>query len=184
VNAPFVARQRDWWLLVLRGIAAVFFALAAFLWPGLTLAALVLIFGAYAIVDGLLSIYTAIRRHEPGQWEWHLVQGLLGIGAGFVAIVLPGLAALALVVIVAAWAILMGIAEIALALRLRDRLAMEALWFLAGLLSVLVGIALVAFPAAGALAVTWLIGAYALFMGLLFITLGISIRAAARAVAI
>jgi uncharacterized membrane protein HdeD (DUF308 family) len=112
------------------------------------------------------------------------VQGLLGIGAGFVALVLPALAALALVVIVAAWAVLMGIAEIALALRIRDRLAMEALWFLAGLLSILLGIALVAFPAAGALAVTWLIGAYALFLGLLFVTLGVSIRAAARSVAI
>jgi uncharacterized membrane protein HdeD (DUF308 family) len=184
VSVHLVARRQDWWLLVLRGVAAIFFALAAFLWPGLTLAALVLLFGVYAIVDGLLSIYAAIRQREPGQWEWHLVQGLLGIGAGFVALVLPALAALALVVIVAAWAVLMGIAEIAIALRMRDRLAMEALWFLAGLLSILVGIALVAFPAAGALAVTWLIGAYALFLGLLFVTLGVSIRAAARSVAI
>jgi uncharacterized membrane protein HdeD (DUF308 family) len=180
MNAHVVARQQDWWLFVLRGIAAVFFGVAAFLWPGLTLAALVLLFGVYAIVDGVASLITAFRRREPGAWEWHLAQGLLGIAAGIVAIMLPAVAALALVILVAAWAILMGAAEILLVVRMKERLATEVLWFLAGTLSILLGLALLLFPAAGALAVTWLIGAYALFIGIVFVTLGITVRAAVR----
>jgi uncharacterized membrane protein HdeD (DUF308 family) len=184
MNAYVVARQQDWWLLVLRGIAAVVFGLAAFLWPGLTLAALVLLFGAYAIVDGVVAIYTAVRRREPGQWEWHFAQGLLGLAAGLVAILLPGIAALALVTLVAAWAILTGVSEIVLAFRMRDRLSNEILWFLAGILSILLGLALVLFPAAGALALTWMIGAYALFLGIVFLTLGITLRTATPRVVI
>jgi uncharacterized membrane protein HdeD (DUF308 family) len=180
MNAYVVTRQQDWWLLVLRGVAAVFFGLAALLWPGLTLAALVLLFGAYAIVDGVASLITALRRREPRSWEWHLVQGVLGIAAGIVAIVLPALAALALVVLVAAWAILTGVAEIVLAAKMKERLATEVLWYLAGALSILLGLSLALFPAAGALAVTWLIGAYALFIGIVFVSLGITIRAAVR----
>src|SRR5258705_13997225 len=115
MNAYAVARQRDWWLLVLRGVAAIFFGIAAFVLPGLTLAALVLLFGAYAIIDGIASLIGAFRRREPGQWEWHLIQGLLGLAAGSIAILLPGIAALALVVLVAAWAMLTGASEIVLA---------------------------------------------------------------------
>jgi uncharacterized membrane protein HdeD (DUF308 family) len=184
MNAHVVARQQDWWLLVLRGIAALFFGLAAFLWPGLTLAVLVLLFGAYAIVDGVVSMYTAIRRREPGQWEWHFAQGLLGLAAGLVAIVLPGLAALALVTLVAAWAILTGVSEIMLAVRMRDLLSAEILWLLAGIVSIVLGLALVVFPAAGAIAVTWMIGAYALFLGVVFVTLGITLRTATSRLAI
>jgi uncharacterized membrane protein HdeD (DUF308 family) len=184
MTAYVLARQQDWWLLVLRGVAAIFFGIAAFVLPGLTLAALVLLFGAYAIVDGIASLIGAFRRREPGQWEWHLIQGLLGLAAGSIAILLPGIAALALVALVAAWAVLTGASEIVLALRMKDRLAAEVLWFLAGIVSILLGLALIVFPAAGALAVTWLIGAYAIFLGVVFVTLGITVRAAVRTTAV
>jgi uncharacterized membrane protein HdeD (DUF308 family) len=172
-----VVRQRDWWLLSIRGIAAILFGLAAFVWPGLTLEFLVVLFAIYALVDGALSIFVFVRR--PRQPLSMLVQGLVGIAAGAIALLFPGLAALSVVLLIAAWAILTGIAEIALTLRIRERLTVELLWVLAGVASIVFGILLVVFPSAGALALTWFIGAYALFIGVLLVILGFSLRAAA-----
>jgi uncharacterized membrane protein HdeD (DUF308 family) len=170
-------RKRDWWLLAIRGIAAILFGLAAFVWPGLTLEFLVVLFAIYALVDGVLSIFVFVRRH--GQPLSMLVQGVVGIAAGVIALLFPGLAALSLVLLIAAWAILTGIAEIALTLRIRERLSVELLWVLAGIASIVFGILLVVFPSAGALALAWFIGAYALFIGVLLVILGFSLRAAA-----
>ncbi|HKC91022.1 MAG TPA: DUF308 domain-containing protein [Candidatus Limnocylindria bacterium] len=169
-------RKRDWWLLAIRGLAAILFGLAAFVWPGLTLEVLVLLFAAYVLVDGIVAIAAFIRR--PGQPLSMLVGGAVSIVAGVIAVLFPGIAALSVVVLIAAWAILTGIAEIALTFRLHERLAVELLWVLAGIASILFGIVLIVFPAAGALALIWFIGAYALFLGVLFVILGFSLRAA------
>jgi uncharacterized membrane protein HdeD (DUF308 family) len=168
------SRRRDWWLLALRGIAAILFGLAAFIWPGLTLELLILLFAAYALVDGAVSLiaYFRARRRETSL----LLEGIVGLAAGVLAAALPGLAALSLVAIIAAWAILTGIAEIALTFRIRERLTVELLWILAGIVSIVFGIALVLFPVAGALAIVWLIGTYAVFFGVLLLILGLSLR--------
>ena len=169
-------RKRDWWLIAIRGIAAILFGLAAFVWPGLTLELLVLLFAIYVLVDGVVSIVAFLRR--PGQSPSMLVGGIVSIVAGVVAIIFPGLAALSVVILIAAWAILTGVAEILLTFRLRERLTVELLWVLAGLASIVFGIVLIVFPAAGALALIWFIGAYALFIGVLLVILGFSLRAA------
>jgi uncharacterized membrane protein HdeD (DUF308 family) len=171
-------RKRDWWLLAIRGIAAILFGLAAFMWPGLTLELLVLLFAAYVLIDGILSIVGFMRRPAHRRSPSTLVGGIVSVAAGVIALIFPGLAALSVVILIAAWAILTGIAEIALTFRLHERLTVELLWVLAGLASILFGIVLIVFPAAGALALVWFIGAYALFLGVLFVILGFSLRAA------
>lgn len=169
-------RKRNWWLIATRGIAAILFGIAALVWPGLTLELLVLLFAIYVLVDGVLSIVAFLRR--PGQSASMVVGGIVSIIAGAIALVFPGLAALSVVILIAAWAILTGIAEIALTFRFHERLTVELLWVLAGLASIAFGIALIVFPAAGALALIWFIGAYALFLGVLLVILGFSLRAA------
>jgi uncharacterized membrane protein HdeD (DUF308 family) len=169
-------RTRDWWLLSLRGIAAILFGLAAFVWPGLTIEILVIFFGAFALIDGLAELYIAYRRRAIGGWGGHVIQGLAGIVAGLIALLLPATAAIALILLIAAWAIVIGVTEIYLSIRLRDRLQSEWLWVLTGLASILFGLALVVFPAAGVLAMAWLIGAYAICVGILLFALGLSLR--------
>jgi uncharacterized membrane protein HdeD (DUF308 family) len=169
-------RKRDWWLIAIRGIAAILFGLAAFVWPGLTLEALVVLFAIYVLVDGVVSTVAFLRR--PGQSPSLVVGGIVSIIAGVIALIFPGLAALSVVILIAAWAIITGVAEIALTFRLRERLTVELLWMLAGIASIIFGVVLIVFPAAGALALIWFIGAYAFFVGLLLVILGFSLRAA------
>jgi uncharacterized membrane protein HdeD (DUF308 family) len=178
-----ILRRSDWWLLALRGAAAVLFGIAAFTWPGLTLQLLILLFAAYALVDGIVALVTAVRRAiRGGSWGWHFLQGIAGIVAGLVALFAPTIAALSLVLIIAAWAIITGIAEIALTIQLRDRLQSEWLWALAGIASIVFGVVLALFPTAGALAFVGLIALYAVVVGFLLILLGLSLRVAPSAV--
>lgn len=168
---------RNWWAMALRGLFAVIFGIVAIVWPGLTLSALIIIFGAYALVDGVFAIVSAIRRAgEYSRWWMLLIEGVIGVGAGIIAIVWPGLTALALLYIIAFWAILTGAFEITAAIRLRREIETE--WFLGlgGLLSILFGIILIIFPGSGALALTWLIGAYAIIFGIALIVLGLRLR--------
>jgi uncharacterized membrane protein HdeD (DUF308 family) len=169
---------RNWWALALRGVAALLFAVLTFIWPGISLLALVALFGAYALIDGIFAAVTAITRSDVGDRRWVLLlEGLAGIAAGIIAFVWPGMTALALLYIIAAWAIVTGVLEIAAAVRLRREIQGEWALGLAGFLSVLFGVALVLFPGAGALAVLWLIAAYAIVFGLLMLALGFRLRA-------
>ena len=160
-----------WWTFLVRGVFALLFGIAAFLWPGLTIAALVTLFGAFALVDGIFAVVSSIGgRSENDRWWAHLLEGILGIGAGLVTFFWPGVTAVALLFIIAFWAMATGIFEIALAIRLRKEIEGEWALGLSGLLSVVFGMLLVARPGAGALAVVWVIGAYAiLFSALLFV---------------
>ncbi len=162
-----------WWALVIRGLAAIAFGVLAFWRPSISLFALVIMFGAYAIVDGVFAVVVAIRgaRVLPG-WGWLLAEGIVGIGAGVVTFLWPGITAVALLAVIAAWAVLTGIAEVVTAIRLRRHLHGE--WMLAatGVLSVAFGAILAMRPLAGALAVTWLIGLYAILFGALLVGLG------------
>ncbi len=168
---------RNWWVLVLRGLAAVIFGILAILWPGLTITVLVLFFGAYALVDGIFAVIAAIT-HRAGHDRWWvmLLEGLVGIAAGILTFFYPAVTALVLLYFIAAWAILTGILEIMAALRLRREIEGEWLLVFSGILSVLFGVVAVIFPGAGALAVIWLIAVYAIVFGLLLIALGLRVR--------
>jgi len=171
---------RNWGAFVARGIAAILFGVAGFLWPGITLAALVILFAVYALVDGVFAILAAIRGQANAPWWALVLRGLFGIAAAAVAFFWPGVTAVALVFIIAAWAIATGIVEIVTAVRLRKLVEGEWLLGLAGALSILFGILLAANPGAGAIAVLWIICAYAIVFGILLVSLGFRLRALRR----
>jgi uncharacterized membrane protein HdeD (DUF308 family) len=168
---------RNWWMLVVRGVLAVLFGLAAFIWPSVTLGVLVLLFGAYAFVDGVFAIVAAFRdRDRSERWWVLLIEGLAGIVAGILTFLWPDITALVLLYLIAAWAVITGILEIVAAIRLRAELEGEWLLVLSGIASIIFGAILFVRPGAGALAVVWLIGAYAVVFGALLIALGIRLR--------
>ncbi len=159
---------------------AILFGIAALLWPGLTLVVLVTLFGAYAIVDGIAAIASVATHRERGRWWVVLAEGVLGIGAGVVALLVPGITAVALVLLIGAWAILTGAMEVATAIRLRREMEDEWLLGLAGILSFVFGVALVIFPGAGALALVALIGVYSIVFGIAMLLLGVRMRSVGR----
>jgi len=166
---------QNWWTLVLRGVAAVIFGILAYVWPGITFTVLVLFFGAYALWDGVFALIAAFRTQAERRWPL-VLEGLVGIAAGVLTFIWPGAATLALLLIIGAWAFVTGIFEIVAAIRLREEIEGEWLLLISGLLSVLFGIALAISPAAGLVAVTWLIGAYSIIFGILLIVLGFRLR--------
>src|SRR5262245_46714226 len=172
-----------WWALVLRGIAAIVFGLFAFFVPGITVGVLIILFAAYVLVDGVFSIAAAINRtNRSGHWGAMLLKGILGILASIAAMTLPGMTSLVLVYLIAAWAIVTGILEISAAIRLRKAVTGEWMLVVAGILSILFGLALAAFPGPGILAVVWLIGTYAVVFGAVMVGLGLSLRKRGREV--
>lgn len=176
-----VILTRNWWALALRGIAGIIFGILAFAWPGITLASLVLLFGAFALVDGIFAIIAAISgAGRTGKWWALLLHGILGVAVGVLTFILPAITALFLLYWIAAWAIVTGALAIATAIRLRKEIAGEWLMILIGFASVLFGLLLMVFPGAGALAVVWWIGAYALVTGALLLALAIRLKSLER----
>jgi uncharacterized membrane protein HdeD (DUF308 family) len=168
---------RNWWILAVRGIAAILFAIAAFLSPAITLAVLVLLFGAYALVDGVFAVIAGISaRRKEERWWVMMLEGIAGIIIGVLTLVWPGITALVLLYVIAAWSIVTGAFEIAAAIQLRREIEGELLLALAGFASVLFGILLGVFPGPGALALVWVIGAYALVFGILLLALAFRLR--------
>jgi len=166
-----------WGSVVLRGVAAVLFGVLAFAWPGITLAALVIVWGAYALADGVLALIAAYRVRDQGKPFWSLlIVGLLGIAAGIVTLIWPGMTALVLLLFIAAWAVVMGIFQIIAAIRLRKEIQGEWLLGLSGVLSVLFGIVMFVQPGAGALALIWAIAGFAIVFGVLLIWLGLKLK--------
>jgi uncharacterized membrane protein HdeD (DUF308 family) len=168
---------RNWWALALRGAAAILFGLLAFLWPDLTLAALVLLFGAYALWDGVFALFSGIRQRGKDQRWWVMViRGLVGIAAGILTFLWPEMTALALVYFIASWAVVTGVLEIVTAIELRKEIQGEWLLVFSGVLSVIVGVAMIFLPGAGALALVWLIASYAIALGILMLVLAFRLR--------
>jgi uncharacterized membrane protein HdeD (DUF308 family) len=168
---------RSWWVLGLRGVIAVLFGLLALFWPGLTLLWLVALFAAYALLGGMVSVVGAIRnRKSDDDWWLLLLLGLVGLGAGVIAVVHPSLTALVLVLVMGANALLSGVLEIAVAIRLRKVMRGEWLLLLSGIASIVFGILVFLFPEAGALALVWLISAYALICGALLLAMALRLR--------
>src|SRR3977135_3095598 len=167
----------NWWLLALRGLVAVLFGVLAFMWSGATLITLVWLFGAFALVNGILSLVLAAKTPKGYPKVGSLILGgLLGILAGLLAFVMPGITALGLLILIAAWAIATGVMELIAAVRLRKIIANEWLLILAGIASVVFGIILLVQPAAGALALIWLIAAWAVVFGILLMILAFRMR--------
>lgn len=167
---------KNWWLLLLRGVAAIVFGVLAFIWPGLTLLTLVLFYGAYALVDGVLAIVSAITGGTPAPRWWLAIIGLLGIGAGILTFAWPGITALVLLFFIAGWAIAVGVFQIVGAIRLRKEIDNEWYLILCGVLSVLFGVGVLLVPGAGALALVWAIAIYAVLEGILYIGLAFRLK--------
>jgi len=172
--------SRNWWTLAIRGVAAIIFGLLAFLWPGITLLALVFLFGAYAFVDGVFAIVAGIRAREQQRWWLLLIEGILSVIAGIMAFAVPGITAFVLLILIATWAIVTGILEVIAAIQMRKYITNEWLLALSGVASVIFGVLLLLRPAIGALAVVWLIGGYAILFGILLLSLGIRLRSLER----
>jgi uncharacterized membrane protein HdeD (DUF308 family) len=176
-QAALPVETGHWWALGLRGGIAILFGLAALLRPGLALAALILLFGAYALVDGVFAIVGVFGGTRSGTPRWLLLlEGVVGILAGIIAFVNPGLTAIALLYLVAAWAIVTGIAEIATAIRLRQEMRGEWALILGGILSVIFGLILAVLPGVGILSLIWLIGIYAVAFGVLLLIAAFRVR--------
>ena len=175
------ALHRSWWLLLLRGIIAVAFGVATFVWPQISLVSLVLVYGIYAIADGILALIAAIRGGGIAPRWWLALGGIASLAAGALAFVWPGLTALVLVYLIGFWSIVRGVLEIVGAIRLRNEIPNEWSLGLAGALSVLFGVILVVAPGAGALGLLWLIAAWAVLFGLLLIWVAFRVRKLAKA---
>src|SRR3954469_21800643 len=171
------ALAKNWWLLLIRGIAAIVFGILAFAWPGLTLVTLVLFYGAFAMVDGVIALVAAFTgRHKPVPTWWLVVIGLLGIGAGIATFVMPGITAILLILFIGGWALVHGIFEIIGAIQLRKEIDNEWMLILSGVVSVLFGLIVLIAPGAGALGLVWAIAAYSIVFGISFIALSLRLR--------
>ena len=175
------ALGRNWWLLLVRGLVAIVFALLTWAQPGVSLAALVLVFGIYVLADGLLGVWSAIaKRRDNRHWWLLLLWGVVGIVVGVMTFIMPGITGLVLLMYIAAWAVITGVLQIVAAIRLRKEIKGEWLLILSGLVSVAFGVLLFLQPGAGALAVAWIIAAYAFIFGVLMVLLAFKVRKLGR----
>ena len=165
--------SRRWWWILVRGLAAILFGIAAFAWPGLTIWALVILFAGYAIVDGASMIVFGRRL---GNWFWYGLAGLASMAAGVIAIAWPGITAMALLWVIAAWAILSGIFQIMAGMEIRKEVEGEWVLYVGGALAILFGLILFFRPGAGALSVIWLIGTFMILFGILQVVLAFKLK--------
>ncbi|WP_428819417.1 HdeD family acid-resistance protein [Microbulbifer sp. MCCC 1A16149] len=169
----------NWWVALVRGLFAILFGVLTFIWPGISLLSLVILFGVYSLMDGAVAIYGAITGRgqisRSSLW-WLLFVGITGITAGIVTFIYPQVTALVLVIFIGAWALVRGIFEIIGAVRLRKEIDHEWLLIFAGFLSVIFGLVLLLKPGAGALALLWLIGSYAIAFGIILVWLAFRLR--------
>ena len=166
-----------WWVLVVRGVMAIALGVFAFAWPQETIAILALVFGAIALVDGVFAVAASISGHRLTPYWWVLLlQGLLGIGVGVLALFNPAITAVALLLYIAVWAIGMGALQVVVAVRLRHDISGEWWVALAGIAGIAFGILLIRDTAVGAIAVLWLIGSFALVWGVVSLLSGFDVR--------
>ena len=167
---------RNWWVVALRGVLAIIFGFLTFIRPGITLEVLVLFFGAYVLMDGIFTVIAALRNNSGVNHWWLLLEGIVSIGAGVLTFFWPGVTAVTLIYLIAAWAVVTGVFEILAAIKLRKTIANEWLLVLDGFLSVLFGALIVLYPGSGALTVAWIIGFYAVAFGVMLLGLSWRLR--------
>ncbi|HLZ56776.1 MAG TPA: DUF308 domain-containing protein [Ktedonosporobacter sp.] len=170
-------------MFLFRGLAAVLFGILTLVWPKLSLAVLVLLFGIFAVISGITAVAAALRNTKEQGWGLLLFEGILGILAGMVALVWPSITALAFLYLLAAWAIIIGIIEVVAPLSFPMSGGRAVLMALAGVVSILFGILIAAQPASGLLAVVWLIGIYAIVFGAMYIAVYFESRSLASSLA-
>jgi uncharacterized membrane protein HdeD (DUF308 family) len=169
---------KNWWALALRGLVAVLFGLLTFSLPGITLITLVLLFGAYTLMDGVFNVIASFR---VASHHWALLfEGIVGIIVGILTFAWPAITAIVLLYLIAFWAIFTGILEIIAGIHLRKAITNEWLLLLMGVLSVLFGVLILLAPGVGALAVVLWIGAYALIFGIFMLALAFRLRSHQR----
>jgi uncharacterized membrane protein HdeD (DUF308 family) len=172
--------SRYWWMVALRGLLLLLLGLAAVAWPGVTLTVLVLWIGAGFLVNGVLALAAAIAGRDIQGRSWLILEGVLGIGAGILTFLYPGITGLVLLWLVAGWAIVTGVLEIAAAVQFRKVIRGEWMLALAGVLAIAFGVLLIARPGAGLLTLSLLIGWFAIFYGVVLMALGFRLRAFGR----
>ncbi len=170
-------------MFLFRGFAAIIFGVLTLVWPGLSLAVLVIMFGVFAVVSGITAVAAALRNHEEQGWGLLLFEGILGILAGVVALIWPGITALAFLFLLAAWAILTGILELVAPLSFPMSFGRGLLSVLSGIVSIVFGILIAARPASGLLTVAWLIGIYAIIVGIMQVVVYFEARSLASSLA-
>ena len=165
-----------WWTFVIRGVLGIIFGVVVILFPGIGLVAVVALFAAWALIGGISSLIGSWRSRGQKDWWVGVVEGLVGIAAGIVAILLPTAAGLALLFVVAGWAIVIGVLQIWMAIRLREQITGELWMGLSGVVSILFGLLLVIFPGTGILSVLFLVGIFSILMGVAMVLLGWRLR--------
>jgi uncharacterized membrane protein HdeD (DUF308 family) len=178
------AARTAWWMLLVRGILTALFGVIALVSPGIALLALVLVFGVYAILDGVAAIVLGIRsRTGESHWGWQIVQGVVSVLAGIVALAWPGITTLALLFVVAFWAIVLGVAEVVQSFAARRDGSNTWGWALAaGVVNVIFGIVLLVWPVGGILALVWLVGIFTLVAGIATVVWAFRARSVAHEV--
>lgn len=176
-DSPLNMLVSNWWMLAIRGCFAILFGLFALLWPIATMQLLVLFFGTYALVDGIIAILAALAgKTEEGSWWALVLEGILGIGAGIVTLTWPGITVLLLITLIGAWAIVTGIVEIAAAFFLRKKMESEWTLVLCGIVSVLFGLLIFRSPLVGTIALLRMIALFRFIFGILVITFAFKLR--------
>lgn len=172
-----------WWMLLIRGLAAIAFGLLAFFWPGITLFVLIILFAAHCVVDGAMAMALGLQLRKQADstpWLFIMLMGAISVGAGIATFAWPGLTAVVLLFLIAGWAIARGVFEVVAAVHFRKVIENE--WFLAmaGVLSVLFGVCLIAWPGAGLLSLMWLVGSFSMAFGILMCLLAFRLRRLGR----
>jgi uncharacterized membrane protein HdeD (DUF308 family) len=180
VMKQFLAKH--WWVFLLRGIFGVVFGILAFTMPAITLASLVIVWGAYAFADGVIALWAAITGKADDEHRWLVgLQGLIGVVAGVITFLMPAVTGLGLLMVIAAWSLAVGVLQIVFAVRLRKEITGEFWLGLSGLISILFAFFVIARPGEGALAIIWIIGSYAIIFGIILIAFAFRVRGAAKA---
>jgi uncharacterized membrane protein HdeD (DUF308 family) len=169
------ALARNWWMFVIRGLAAIGFGVLAFMWPAKTILVLTLLWGAFAFVDGVIALGAAFSGNGVTR-RWLVLVGIVGVLAGVITFFSPAAVALGLLFFIAAWAVVVGVMQIYGAIRLRKEIQNEWFLILSGLISIAFGALLAAQPASGLAAIAWLLGLFAVVLGIDYLLFGLSLR--------
>jgi uncharacterized membrane protein HdeD (DUF308 family) len=177
VNPMEILNEKHWWQIAVRGFIALIFGILVLAWPGLALAILAIIFGAYVFVDGIFTLVAAVNyKAGAGRRTWLFIRGIAGIVVGLITFFWPAITALALVIIIAAWALVTGVMELIFAFKANQDSAIRWMFAISGVLSLILGALMLVQPLLGALVIVWIIGAYAVLAGILLIILGFRLR--------